>query len=186
MATEFASLHAWYEQERKVSTDQEIVEKLINRLGVESNNEVVRFFKFVLADEFRRQQRYHEAEATLLDLSNNRPTEPIPLIQLAEQKLYMEQKPDDALAVVEKALERAYASGNYRRHALGVKARIAARLRRYELVEDVLKKLMAIELNETNADVGIERDFVNSIPPTAIDAELLKQYDKFCHRDNSS
>src|SRR5581483_9071605 len=117
-----------------------------------------------------------------MQLSNQIPSEPVPLIQLAEQKLYFEQKPEEALTFIERALERAYSSQKYRRQALGVKARIAQQLGRYELIEDVLQVLMNIEPTESDTDVGIERDFVDRAPQGAIDEDLRQKYNDFCNR----
>jgi hypothetical protein len=62
---------------------------------------------------------------------------------------------------VDKAIERARASGNFRRNALGVKARIAEKLRRYDLIAAVLREIMTIKFAESRVDVGLERDFVD-------------------------
>jgi hypothetical protein len=117
-----------------------------------------------------------------LDLSKQNPAEPYPLVALAEQKLYYEQKLDEALEIVERAIERARSSGYFRRNALGVKARIAEKLQRYDLISDVLREIMTTKFTGSRVDVGVERDFVERLPTGVIDAELLAQYDKFCRR----
>jgi hypothetical protein len=185
MTDKFVGVHRWYDQLQQTYADQEIVDKITNRMGAENDKEIVRTLALILASEFRRQERYGEAENILLDLSQRDPVEPYPLIELAEQKLYYEEKLDEALEIVEKAVERARASGNFRRNALGVKARIAEKLQRYDLIADVLREIMTIRFAESRVDVGVERDFVDRLPSGVIDKALLRRYDEFCRRSTS-
>jgi tetratricopeptide (TPR) repeat protein len=180
MTDNFVNLHKWYERLQRTCADQEIVDEIMRRMKTESDQETVRSLAFILASEFRQHGRYGEAENILLDLSEQNPNEPYPLIKLAEQKLYYEEMPNEALAIVEKALSRARASGNFRRNALGVKARIAEKLQRHDLIADVLREIMTIKSGKSRADVGVERDFVDRLPTGAIDPTLLRQYDEFC------
>jgi tetratricopeptide (TPR) repeat protein len=183
MTDTFVSLHKWYEQLQRTCADQEIVDKIANRMKAESDQETAGSLAFILASEFRRQERYGEAETILLNLSAQNPAEPYPFIELAEQKLYDEQKPDEALEIVEKAIERARVSGNFRRNALGVKARIAEKLQRYDLIADIIREIMTIKFSESRIDVGLERDVVDRLPSGVIAAELVQQYYDFCRRN---
>jgi tetratricopeptide (TPR) repeat protein len=171
------------EQLQRTCADQEIVDKIANRMKAESDEETTQSLAFILASEFGRQERYGEAETILLNLSERNPAEPYPLIALAEQKLYYEEKPDEALEIVESAIERARASGNFRRNALGVKARIAEKLQRYDLIADIIREIMTIKFAESRIDVGLERDFVDRLPSGVVAAELVQQYDEFCRRN---
>jgi tetratricopeptide (TPR) repeat protein len=183
MADMYVGLHKWYHQLQQRCADPEIVDEIMNRMRVESDPEALRSLAFILASEYRRQERYREAESILLDLSERNPAEPYPLIELAGQKLYDEQRPEEALEVVEKAVERARALGGFRRNALGVKARIAEKLRRYDLIASVLKEIMTIKSSENRVDVGVERDFVDRLPAGVIEGDLLRQYDEFRRRN---
>jgi hypothetical protein len=180
MTDNFVNLHKWYERLQRTCADQEIVDEITRRMKAENDKEDARTLAFFLASEFCRQKRYVEAERILLNLSQRNPVEPFPLISLAEQKLYYEEKPNEALEIVEKALNRARACGYFHRNALGVKARIAETLQRYDLVGDVLREIMTIKFSESRADVGVERDFVDRLPAGAIGPILLRQYDEFC------
>jgi hypothetical protein len=182
MTDKFVSLHTWYDQLQRTYAGDEIVEKIKSRLRNEDDQESARLLAFILAGEFREQQRYAEAEHVMLDLSERDQAEPYPLISLAGQKLYDEQKPDEALGIIDKAIERARASGAFRRNALGVKARIAEKLQRYDLIPDILREIMTIKFAESRVDVGVERDFVDRLPAGVVDAALLQQYDEFCRR----
>jgi tetratricopeptide (TPR) repeat protein len=182
MTDQFVRLHDWYEGLRKAHGDREIIEEIKHRMEAESDGEAARSLAFILATEFHHQKRYGEAENILLKLSEQNPVEPSPLISLAEQKLYYEERPDEALEIIDRAIGRARASGNFRRNALGVKARIAEKLRRYDLIAEVMREIMTINLAGSRIDVGIERDFVDRLPAGVVDSELLKQYDEFCRR----
>jgi hypothetical protein len=58
-------------------------------------------------------------------LFDQSPDEPMPLMCLAEQKLYYEEDPAAAMPVIDRAIEAADRSGNFRGAVLGVKARLA-------------------------------------------------------------
>lgn len=179
------SLYRWYDELQRTLADREIVDAIARRMA-ESGDVSRRFLALILAGELRRQQRYRDAEAILLEVSKQDPGEPYPLISLAEQKLYYEADPAAALVIVEQALERARASGHYHRCALGVKARIAEKLRRYGLIEDALREIMTVAFTGRLDDVGVERDFVARLPAGAIDTTLRERYDAFCRRASKS
>ena len=76
MTDKFVSLHTWYDQLQRSHAGDDIVEKIRNRLKSESDQESARLLAFILAGEFREQERYEEAEHVLLDLSERDQTEP--------------------------------------------------------------------------------------------------------------
>lgn len=39
---------------------------------------------------------------------------------------------------------------------------------------------MELKFTRGNADVGIERDFLDQLPPSSIDPEVARQYDEYC------
>lgn len=39
---------------------------------------------------------------------------------------------------------------------------------------------MDTKLTRDNADLGIERDFFDALPPGSIDPEVARQYDDYC------
>src|ERR1700761_1272053 len=99
MTDKFVGLHQWHDQLKRNHSDREVIERIKSRMKTESDIETKRSLAFILASEFRRQERYSEAENTLIDLSEQDPTEPYPLIELAGQKLYYEGKPAEGLAI---------------------------------------------------------------------------------------
>jgi hypothetical protein len=48
------------------------------------------------------------------------------------------------MPVIDRAIEEAYRSANYRRLALGVKARIALAQEKFSVVEEVLRRLLQL------------------------------------------
>jgi hypothetical protein len=184
MTDKYFDLHDWHKQLQRTLSDREVVEAIRYRRDAEGDYQTRQSLGFILASELREQDRYAEAEDVLLDLSQQDLTEPYPLISLAGQKLYSEYKPDEALEIIDHALDRARASGYFHRCALGVKARIAEKIQRYDLIADVIREIMTTGFagNGVLIDVGIERDFVDRLPAETVDATLLQQFDEFCRR----
>src|SRR5262249_30838363 len=119
------------------------------------------------------------SEALLLRMFRDDPNDPLPMITLADQKLYHEERPQAAMPFIERALEAARRSGDFQRQALGTKARIALALERYDVVEGVLKDIMSLKISPDCIDVGREVDFLRRVPPGSIDPEVARQYDEY-------
>jgi hypothetical protein len=179
MNDKLSDLQQWYQQLQRVLSNQEIIEDIERRKTKESDPEILRSLDFILASEFQRQGLYSDAENILLELSRRDTTEPYPLIALAEQKLYYERKFDSALDIADEAVRCARISGKFRRNALGVRARIAKQLQRYDLIAEALREIMSIKFSESRIDVGVERDFVDGLPSNAIEEQLRRQYEQF-------
>jgi hypothetical protein len=81
------------------------------------------------------RDKFAEAADASLEWAVLEPTEPMPLISLAGQRLYHEDNPEQALEDVNRAIVLAEASGNFRHHALNTKARILRKLEDYEALE---------------------------------------------------
>ena len=155
-----------------------VIAAVEQRIKTETDQENLRTLQFILASEYGSHGRHVDAESVYLQLHHQMPHEPMPLILLAEQKLYYQEKPSDAMETIERAIPIAMQSGHFRRHALGVKARIALALFAYDVVEDVLKQLMQLKFTRGNADCAIERDFLDRLPPGAINEEVARAYDE--------
>jgi hypothetical protein len=134
----------------------------------------------MLAGEYSFNQDYPAAEAIQRRLADKHPDDPLPLINLVTYKLYFQEQPEEALQLINRALELAYRSGEFRRQALGDKARIALKLERYDIVESALRKIMQLKVDPEVPDIGRECDFFDRIPPGSIDAEVARQYDEYC------
>jgi hypothetical protein len=153
---------------------------LEERIRRETDPLQLRHLKRLLAMDHASAGNYASAEAIRRQLFEEDPDDPMPLISLAEQKLYYEERPEDAMRIIETALDPAYRSGTYRRHALAVKARIALHLEQYHVVEDVMRKIMELQFKRGNFDIGRERDILERLPPGSIDPEVARRYDEYC------
>src|ERR1700736_4454099 len=126
----------WYRDRRRAifrgeaecGAEEALLEAIRERIRSETNEENRRSLNFMLSSEYEFQERYSEAEAVLLKIYDEDPNEPFPLISLAGQKLYAEEKPEVAMPIIDRAIVVAYRTGIFRRLALGTKARIALKL----------------------------------------------------------
>jgi hypothetical protein len=171
-------INRWIDEICRTVGETNIVRAIETRMEGESDEAVLRVLNFALASEYKSRERYDESEHIYGFLLSRRPDWPMPLILLAEQKLYCEQQPAAAMQFIDRAIDIAFRSAIFRRQALGVKARIALQLGKYDIVEDVLRKLLALRLEPDTVDVGIERDFFDRLPANAIDTDLARQFDR--------
>lgn len=100
-------------------------------------------------------------------------------ISKATYYLYFQEDPDEALKWIDLALRRAYRTGEFRREALGDKARILLQLGRGEALSQVLEEIMSLQITKSTPDIGRERDFVDRAPPGLIAEDVLARYNEF-------
>ena len=171
-------VYRWYEDVERTSVGIEAIRALKERIDGEPDAAKRRELKLILAQEYRHEEDYAACEAIYLQLFEARLDDPVPLIKLAEQKLYFERQPEAAMRIIDRAIEVAYGLGNFRRNALGVKARIALAMKDFRIVEGVLTRIMQLGFEFGNTDVGFMRDFFDRLPPGSIDPEVARQYDE--------
>jgi hypothetical protein len=172
--------HRWCEEWRRENGNANFIPVLEQKLCSETHPMKIRALRSFLADEYGSRGDYASASAVRLDAIKDDPSEPMPLISLASQKFYDEDQPDEAMRIIDQAVDVALRSGTYRRLALGHRARIALHQREYRIVEEVLKQLVGLKFTRGNADIGVERDFFDALPPDSIDAAVAQQYDDYC------
>src|SRR4030081_1530033 len=175
-----AEIHRWHQEWQQSQPDTDIIPVLEDRIRRETHPSRLHGLRYFLADAHRDRGNYAASEAVFLADFEADPDRPMPLIFLAGQKLYYEEQPEAAMPVIDRAVEVALRSGTFRRHALGVKARIALELDRHDVVEDVLRQIMALAFTRGNADINAERDFLDRLPPGSIDADVARAYDDCC------
>jgi hypothetical protein len=175
-------VYRWYEDVERTSVGIEAIHVLKERIDSEPEGAKRRELKFILAQKYKQEDDYATCEAIYIELFETKPDDPIPLIKLAEQKLYFERQPEAAMRIINRAIEVAYGSGNFRRNALGVKARIALAMEDFEIVEDVLTRIMQLGFEYGNIDSGFRRDFFDRLPAGSIDPEVARQYDEHCRQ----
>lgn len=171
-------VYRWYNDVERTSVGIEAIHILEERIDSEPDGAKRRALRFILAQEYKQEEDYAACEVVYLQLFETKPDDPIPLIKLAEQKLYFERQPEVAMRIIDQAVEVAYGSGNFRRNALGVKARIALAMEDFKVVEGVLIQIMQLGFEYGNIDVGFRRDFFDRLPPGSIDPEVARQYDE--------
>lgn len=182
----FEEVHRWHEQWCDANPQADIIPILENAIRSESQQMKRIALRQILAEAHRRRQDYASAAAVYLDDFNERPNAPMPLISLASQKFFEEKQPDQAVRIIDQAIEVALGAGAFRRLALGMKARISLHLRNYHAVENVLKQIMDLRFTRGNFDVQPERDFLDALPPGSIDPDIERRYDEYCTRKGTS
>jgi len=173
-------IYRWRDEWRESDRETDVVPALEERIRTEQHPAKLHALRSLLASAHRDRGDYVAAEAVYLADAETGHDRWRPLIALANQKLYDEARPEDAMRVIDRAVAAAMAAGLFRREALGVKARIAAELEDYAAVENVLRQIMALAFTRGNADVGAERDFLDRLPPASIDPAVARAYDEYC------
>jgi hypothetical protein len=173
-------IYRWHREWQQSQPERDIIPALEDRIGRETHPSRLHSLRYLLASAQRDRGNYAASEATFLADFDADPEDPQPLIFLVSQKLYWEEQPEAAMRVTECAVEVALRVGMWRRHALGVKARVALALDRPAVVEEVLRQLLALTFTRGNADCGVERDFLDRLPPGSIDADVARAYDEYC------
>jgi hypothetical protein len=176
----FERLLRWYDKWRREARDVDILPAIEERMRGETDTAKLRALRFTLVSEHKERGNYAAAEAVYLAEIAANPDEPMPLISLAELKLFYEENPPAALPIIDRAIEVAMHAGVFRRHALATKARIALALGDHAAVEDVLRRIMALTFTRGNADIGTERDFFDRLPPGSIDPDVARAYEEYC------
>jgi hypothetical protein len=173
-------IYRWHREWQQSEPERDIIPALEERIQRETHPSRLHSLRYLLASEHRDRGNYAASEATFLAGFDADPEDPQPLIFLASQKLYREEHPEAAMQVIERAVEIALRVGMWRRHALGVKARVALALDRPAVVEEVLRQLLALTFTRGNADCDVERDFLDRLPPGSIDPGVTRAYDEYC------
>jgi len=173
-------IHRWYNEWRRNAPDVDIIPALEDRIRNETDAVKLHELRSLLASAHTERRAFTAAEAVYLaDIAVN-PDDPLPLISLAGMKLYGEQEPEAAMPIIDRAIEVAMRTGVFRRHVLATKARIALELRSYEVIEEVMRRIMELTFTRGNADIGVERDILDRLPPASIDADVARAYEEYC------
>jgi Protein of unknown function len=173
-------IHRWYNDWRRDARDIDIIPALEERIRSEADAEKLHELRSLLALEHKERGNYAASEAVYLADFEANPDEPMPLISLAEQKLHLQDQPEAAMPIIDRAVEAAMNAGIFRRHALATKARVALGLKAHDVVEDMLRRIMSITFTPGNIDIGAERDILDRLPAGSIDPEVARAYDEYC------
>jgi tetratricopeptide (TPR) repeat protein len=124
--------------------------------------------------------RYREALQVLDEMIERYPDDVRSPISKATLYLYFLDDPEEALKLIDVALQKAHRTRFFRREVLGVKARILLRLGRGEQLSQVLEEIMLLQMVSGVPDIGRERDFVDRAPPGLISEDIVARYNQFC------
>jgi len=173
-------IHRWRDECRQGDREAEIIGAIEDRIRTEAHAASRHVLRLLLAEEHRDRGNYVAAETVYLADAEAGPYSWRPLISLASQKLWEEGRPDQAMPIIDRAVDAAMTAGVFRREALGMKARAAVALRDFAMVENAVKQIMALNFTRGNADIGAERDFFDCLPPGSIDPHVARAYDEYC------
>src|SRR5262249_15843648 len=110
-----AVVDSWIEETRLAGGEANLVHAIEARLKNRPDEIARRVLNLALAGEYKEAERYRDAERIYLMLFAQSPDEPIPLILLAQQKLYRESEPAAAMLLIDRAIEASSRSSNFRR-----------------------------------------------------------------------
>jgi tetratricopeptide (TPR) repeat protein len=172
----------WYQKLTRANrTDyQKNIEAIEDRIRAKPDApETDRLYSY-LADNYSLTGDHDTAVAIYLQLAERHPDDPLHLGSAAFTKGSLQGQHEAAMALIDRALEAAHRTGEFRRFTLGKKVRIALDLKRYDIVESVLKEIMQLKMDPDIPDIGRERDFFDRLPPDSIDPDVARQYNEFC------
>jgi len=169
----------WYDGLKKVHGSTDVSAAVIEKLHKSKNPLERRALMQALSWEHRRNGRYQEAEKVLEAEAALDPSDAMPLISLAELALYHQGDPADALSRINRAIALANSSGHFRRHALGVRARIALAMDNYDLLANCLVEIASVKLLSGQRDVGKERDFFDRAEKKRLPPQLVTAFQQY-------
>src|SRR5215813_928413 len=97
-------VYHWHEEWREANPESDIIPILKSRLRHESHPTKRLALHDLLADAYRDKGDFASATAVCLDHHSERPTAPMPLISLAQQKFFEEEQPLEAMRIIERAV----------------------------------------------------------------------------------
>jgi tetratricopeptide (TPR) repeat protein len=172
----------WYKNLRRTNhrAHGKIIKTIEDRIRANPDAPEIDDLYRMLASEYSSLGDFAAAERIERRLADKHPDDPLPLNTLASNKCSLQDQPEEAMVLINRALEVARRTGEFRRYTLGNKARIALALERYDIVEAVLREIMQLKIDPEVADIGRERDFFDRVPPGSIDPGVARQYDEYC------
>lgn len=165
---------AQLEELRLASPRRDLTEFVRAALDTAQDKEEEEFFLSTLAHEYAYSGRFDEAESTIRKQLEIAPDSPVAWVQLASHFLYNTRELKKALSAAEIAVEHAEAQGGFVRYTHGVRIRIALEMKKYEIVEASLVKL--VEYTPEQPEIGLEGDFINRIPKGKVNKEIVDRY----------
>lgn len=148
-----------------------------NRVGARS------FLLFELSSLLMVSGRDDEALAVIHERIDFAPDDPMNWCGLAGWHFYGHGAYDAsvetlraALEAIETAVAKARVHGVWLRHCLNDRCRIVVAMKRYDLLEESLREILAMPVRPGVPDTAIEADFLRQVPEGAIYRDLLARY----------
>jgi tetratricopeptide (TPR) repeat protein len=129
--------------------------------------------------ELAFQGRHDELHAALRDRIDKHPDDERLWISLAGQSLYHLGELQRAQSEIEIAISLAKKSGNFQRHALNTKARVALALGNYKLFENCLREIVDLRVLPGQRDIAPESDFFDRADKSRLSREIVSAYQDF-------
>jgi tetratricopeptide (TPR) repeat protein len=169
----------WVNRQQEDFPVDEVIARVRSRLQDADERERLRL-SFRLRELLVNSERYDEALRLADDVLARNPDNSSFAIWKA--KIYHDylDETSSALQSIDDALERAFRSRDYRRAALGDKARVLLTLKRGEELGQVLEQIMSLQMFHDAVDTPRERDFVDDAPAGLIAPEIIARYNAYC------
>jgi hypothetical protein len=172
----------WCWNLRESAADVDLLAVLHARIRDETDPARLHALRFELTMEHTRRGDLAAAEAVMLADAAANPDEPLGWISLAEHKAHAEGNRAAAAPFIDRAVEVAMRTGNFRRQALATRARLALERADHAAVEDAMRRIMQLTITRGHTDIGVERDILDRLPPGAIAADVAQAYDAYCRK----
>ncbi len=173
---------AQLEELRLASPRRDLTAFVRAALDTAQDKEEEEFFLSTLAHEYAYSGRFDEAESTIRKQLEVAPDSPVAWVQLASHFLYNTRELKKALSAAEIAVEHAEAQGGFVRYTHGVRIRIALEIKKYEIVEASLVKL--VEYTPEQPEIRLEDDFISRIPERKVNKEIVDRYKERVARES--
>jgi hypothetical protein len=152
---------------------------ILERLEGESKPWAVLALKEELSRQYVMSKEYDVARDILEEITQLRPKSEMAFSNLASHYFYVSDQPEKALKVILTAEKLSLQSGNFRRHVLAQKARIALALDDYVLLNDTLNLIAELVVHKGQRDVRKERDFFDQADIKLLPYETVKKFQNY-------
>jgi tetratricopeptide (TPR) repeat protein len=177
-ANNIIDLEQWYHQLLLENRNKSYIDTIRIRLMLEELDPERYAIEILLFREFRRTGMYSEAKEVIDGIIERHSHEIFPRVWLAELYLSFLDNPVKALKIIESAVVLAGEQGVLQRYVWGVRARIAVKLNRYDLLEECLSRLLDLSRTANEKDVGLEVDFFTHADHTRLSKSIVEQFKK--------
>ena len=157
-------LARWHNRQSRDHANVSLIKTFEKWLENETRPEMIDSIFGVLRQEYLRFEDWENAKKLLMHELDKNPDSVLPLITLANQRLYYEEDFPQALIDIEVAIDKALRVDQFLLHALYVKARILKELKEYDLLSELLVDLTTrTDIPSKNGDCGREWDFTENL-----------------------